>query len=210
MEPMILRKVVNDEGKIVYEPIEFKEAVHVNKDELVFTDEEEKERYDDFQDEEEDNSPNQSFSFDFSKLANLGKKTNRIFRGNQNTLNPKNQRLMGVLPFMDDEDIAEIVNEIINHSEEYKDLPLVAIMPFLSSEDADRLFMEFVVNKTVHEDTQLISLAPFVSETCLDKFVDEYVNGKYQQVDMDALYPFMGSKTIKKLFKYVLNKKENQ
>lgn len=38
---MILKKVVNENGKIVYEPIRFEDAVKLSKKELVFTDEDE-------------------------------------------------------------------------------------------------------------------------------------------------------------------------
>lgn len=209
---MILRKIVNEDGKIIYEPIEFEEAVKLNKKELLFTDEDEEERYDHFGDEEDDEPKlkNKTFSFDFSNLADLGNKISRKLTGNLHNQNPKTQKLISVLPFLDDEDIAEIVDEIINKSEKYKDLPLAAIMPFLSDEAADRLFMEFVDKGYVSDDFNISSIAPFVSDECLDKFVDEYINGKYQNVDIDALYPFMDSKTVKKLFKYILNKKENE
>lgn len=209
---MILRKIVNEDGKIVYEPIEFKEAVNINKTELVFTDEDEEEKYDHFGDEtdEETKIKNKNVSFDFSKLANLGSKISERFTSNRNTQNPKIQKLIGILPFLDDEDIKEIVDEIINNSQDYKDLPLAAIMPFLSDKDADRLFMELVVKDGVSEGNNLSSLAPFVSEECLEKFVDEYINGRYQYVNIDSLYPFMDSKTVKKLFRHQLIKRQNE
>ena len=48
---MILKKVVSKNGKILYEPIKLEEALKISKAELVFTDEDEEERYDDFDDE---------------------------------------------------------------------------------------------------------------------------------------------------------------
>ena len=49
-------------------------------------------------------------------------------------------------------------------------------------------------------------LVPFVSEECMDKFVDLYVQGKYKNVNIDELYPFMNNKSIKKIFSYYLCK----
>ena len=213
---MILKKIVNEDGKIIYEPIEIEEALNLNKKELVFTDEDEEERYDHFGDEEDEEGKeetqkikNKTISIDLSNIANLGNKISRKITEKLNNQNTKTQKIISLLPFLDDDDISEIVNEIINDSEEYKDLPLESIMPFLPDEDADRLFMEFVGKDNLGEEFHISSIVPFVSEKCLDKFVEEYINGKYQKVDIDSLYPFMDSKTVKKLFKHILYKKEN-
>jgi hypothetical protein len=176
---MILRKVVSENGKIVYEPITFEEALKISKAELVFTDEDEEERFDDMGEDAEPRSKN-----------------------------PNIQNIMMGLPFLDDEDLKEMVDDIIKDSSNYQDLPLVAIMPFLSEEDADRLFLKCIGDKTLSLRFDISSLVHFVSEACLDKLADEYVKGNYQDVDVDALYPFMSSKTIKKVFKYHLNKKK--
>ena len=213
---MILKKIVNEDGKIIYEPIEIEEALNLNKKELVFTYEDEEERYDHFGDEEDEESEeetqkikNKTISIDLSNIADFGNKISRKITEKLNNQNTKTQKIISLLPFLDDDDISEIVNEIINDSEEYKDLPLESIMPFLPDEDADRLFMEFVGKDNLGEEFHISSIVPFVSEKCLDKFVEEYINGKYQKVDIDSLYPFMDNKTVKKLFKHILYKKEN-
>jgi hypothetical protein len=182
---MILRKVVGENGKIVYEPITFEEALKISKAELVFTDEDEEERYDDFSDESDEEPKSNN------------KNIERIMRG---------------LPFLDDEDLKEMVDDIIKDSSSYQNLPLMNLMPFLSEEDADRLFLKTVDDKTLGDRLDVLSLARvhYVSEACLDQFVDEYINGKHQHVDVDAMYPFLSSKSIKKLFKYHLNKKDNK
>lgn len=83
------------------------------------------------------------------------------------------------------------------------------VMPFVSKEHADKLFLAFIEEGGLKEDFNVVTLAPFVSDTCLDKFVDQYLEGHYQHVNVDLLYPFMDSKTVKKLFKYILSKKES-
>ena len=105
------------------------------------------------------------------------------------------------------EDLHELVENIINNSEEYKDLQLVNVFPFLETNDCDALFLKLVVEDK-SEKYNIASLAPFVSKECLSKFVDEYVNGNYQDINMSMLYPFLDSKDIKRVFKYILSKKD--
>ena len=47
-----------------------------------------------------------------------------------------------------------------------------------------------------------------INEKAMSLFVDEYISGKYNDVDIESLYPFIDSKDVKRLFKYIL-KKEN-
>ena len=202
---MILKKVVNENGKIVYEPIQFEDAVKLSKKELVFTDEDEEERYDDFGDESDEEPKSNKKDINY-----------RLFRGKPiidlgDESNHKNiQKIMMGLPFLDDEDLKEIVDDIIRNPLEFKDFPLAALMPFLDDEDADRLFLTCVDDDQLSKNTEISSLAHFVSEACLDTLAEGYMNGKYQHVDLDTVYPFMSGKTMKKLFKYYLNKKDNK
>lgn len=123
--------------------------------------------------------------------------------------NSKADELLAALPFMNKEDIHELVTEIINDSEQYKSLNLVEIFPFLSINDCDALFMKFIMDDDKYP-TSLVAIAPFVSENCLSKFVDEYVDGKYQNIEMSALYPFLNSKDVKRVFNYILFKRNNK
>lgn len=109
--------------------------------------------------------------------------------------------ITGALPFMDDEDIHELVLDIINNEEKYKNINLCSIMPFLKNEDCDLLFFSFIKDARLKTE-ELASIAPFVSNECLSKVVDEYINGNYSYLKMDVLYPFMNSKDVKKLFNY--------
>lgn len=111
-------------------------------------------------------------------------------------------KLVKILPFMDEEDIHEIVQKIIENDKKFKDVDLVAIMPFVSKEDADTLFL----NKLNNDDSISIELVHFVSSECLSKLVDAYIEGKYENLDVDALYPFLDKEDVKKLFYFELNK----
>lgn len=122
--------------------------------------------------------------------------------------NSKADELLAALPFMNKEDIHELVTEIINDSEQYKSLNLVEIFPFLSVNDCDALFMKFIMDDNKYT-TSLVAILPFVSASCLSRFVDEYVNGKYQNIEMSALYPFLNSKDVKRVFNYILSKRNN-
>ena len=120
---------------------------------------------------------------------------NGTFKNNDKVTN----KLVKILPFMDEEDIHELVEHIMNDDEGYKDLPLVTVFPFLETKDCDRIFLKTIENKKV-----IASLAPFVSSETLDKLVDEYIAGKVQVDNIDVLYPFLSKESIKKVFNHLM------
>ena len=69
--------------------------------------------------------------------------------------------------------------------------------------------MKLVIDKNNQNRYKLSAMGPFISNECLSKLVDEYINGNYQDIQMDALYPFMNSKDVKRLFKYIISQKNN-
>ncbi len=127
-------------------------------------------------------------------------KINNIFSNTKKNTN-KYDKLLKALPFMKKEDLSELVDDILKNKENYKELDFVAIFPFLNTSDCDRLFM-MAVNKKI--DCSFITLAPFVSQDILSELVDEYVNGKYEDLEMSHLYPFLKNSDVKKLFSYIL------
>ena len=112
---MILKKILLEDGKVTYEEISFKDALNYeNKNDLVFTSEDEKEEFFDqvVEDKEEvedickeetkntknsDEEHTDSFGF-FNQFINKPKS------------NSKSSKLLAFLPFMDNNDIKEIVN----------------------------------------------------------------------------------------------------
>ena len=234
---MILKKKLQDE-KTIYEPISFEEAVEqrAEKSDFVFTDEDEKDKFEDVlediddleeeiedeKDEENESSDKTALSWDFVKSAlkkaekiaqkgyGVGASLGNIFLGVDDKKSDKKNKLVQILPFLDDDDIHEIVEDILSDPDKYDGLNLCAIMPFLSENDCDALFLKIALDTDKKYAHSLTSLAPFVSEKCLTKLVDKYVEGELQDVDMDGLYPFLSSKDVKRLFKYIVSKNDDK
>lgn len=193
---MILRKIIED-GKTKYEEISFEDALkYENKNELVFTDEDEQDEFEDRLEELEDLDDDEDIHY-FNFNFNNQKKTNK----NKN-------KLVTLLPFLDKEYLKEIVDGIINEEEEYKDLDLVVLFPFIGEEECDRLFKKFIFENKECDKHYITCVAPFVSKEALSYFVDEYTKGNYQNVNVDTLYPFMSPQDVKKMFKYIISKKD--
>src|SRR5690554_29925 len=219
---MILKKVIIND-KEVFEPISFEEALKLeNFDNLIFTDENEEEDFfekleelEDIINEKEekdekdlgnDETNQQSFKSNFNfNFENFGEMFGSFF-GKSNKQS-KSNKLISALPFMSEDDVHKIVEEILRNSEEYQDLNLVAVMPFLSKSDRDALFMKFVVETENDNHKYIYGIAPFVSSECMSKFVDGFIEGKYQDVNINALYPFMSNSDVKRVFDYIISKR---
>lgn len=123
---------------------------------------------------------------------------NGNFKGSDKVTN----KLVKILPFMDEEDIHEIVDKILNDDPDFKGVNVTAIMPFLDDEDCDKIFLK----KLQENDDVALELINFVSEDCLTYLVDAYIEGKYPNLDVDKLYPFLDGDDVKKLFYFELRK----
>ena len=121
---------------------------------------------------------------------------------NNNKNDKVTNRLVKFLPFMDEEDVHEIVDKILLDDPDFKGVNVVAIMPFLDDEDCDKIFLK----KLQEDDDVALELINFVSEECLSYLVDAYINGKYPDLDVDKLYPFLDGDDVKKLFYFELKK----
>lgn len=206
---MILRRS-NNNGTDVYEEISLEEAIKLNKKEIIFTDEEDKEAYEEVlkAQKKERKDPLDQF---VEGMENFGEKINKVvndaFKGFSNSrYNEKTRKIKKILPFLDEEDLKEIVEAILAKDEKYEFLPLDILFPYLNEEDCDRLFLMALDDVDMKNKIDIQKLVPFVSEECMDKFVDLYVQGKYKNVNIDELYPYMNNKSIKKIFSYYLCK----
>lgn len=251
---MILKKTIQNE-KTVYALITFEEAIkdRDEKDDFIFTDDDEKKNFDDIlaqiekaesqttngseendqsasvdDDDEDDDDGNDDdddtvLSWDTVKSAlkqagQFAKKgihvvdasLGNLFSGFGGEKSKKTNKLMQILPFLDDEDVHEIVEDILSDPTKYDGLNLSCVMPFLDEKDCDALFLKIALDADKKYEHPLVSLAPFVSEECLSKLVDKFVSGELQDVDMDRLYPFLSSKDVKRLFKYIVSKKDKK
>ena len=179
---MILKKIVIDD-KEVYERIPLKKALLLeDKSVLVFTDENEKDDFYDLLEEQEDDDDDDEDEAD---------------------------RIISLLPFLKDDEIHSMVESMLNDDKGFKDLPLVEMMPFLSDEDCDALFTKAISGEN-SDYFDLVALVPFVSENCLTKLVDNYIEGKYPDLEIDDLYPFMSSEDVKRIFEFFLAKRKEE
>ena len=206
---MILRRS-NNNGTDVYEEISLEEAIKLNKKEIIFTDEEDKEAYEEVLKAQKKDRKDPLDQF-VEGMENFGEKINKVvndaFKGfSNNRYNEKTRKIKKILPFLGEEDLKEIVEAILAKDEKYEFLPLDILFPYLNEEDCDRLFLMALDDVDMKNKIDIQKLVPFVSEECMDKFVDLYVQGKYKNVNIDELYPFMNNKSIKKIFSYYLCK----
>lgn len=135
----------------------------------------------------------------FTKIASSFNDTFSCIFGNKKS-SKKNKNLAALFPFMDNDDIHELVLSIISGKEKFDFEELTTLMPFVSKEDADLLFDYALKNDD--ENLKIVNLAPFVSKEKLDIVVDKYISGEITKLKIESLYPFLSKDSIKKLFKY--------
>lgn len=216
---MKLRKVTIN-GKTYYE--EIKDDDNVIDPEVVDNRKSQRIKYD----SEEDSSSKKSSETMFSKenlkrdwnefvssMKGLGtkiskkvKRTTKDWFQDSPATEDTTNRLLKILPYMDKDDIHGIAKRILKNDKEFKDVDYAAIMPFMTRKDCDAIFL-----KTLKDgDTISIKMVHFVSPDCLSILVDRYVCGKCPDLDIDALYPFLNSADVKKLFYYELKKNKHK
>ena len=220
---MILKKE-NVDGKVVYVTVEFDEAVDCYKKgiSLVFDDEDEKEEFydkmeeleeeeEEAEEQKEEEKKEKIFTTDDLKdLGNMIKEKVNQFTGKVKELskrdfkayNEKTAKLVKILPYMEDQDIHELILEMLNEEGSLKDVDIRAIFPYLDSDDCDAIFL-----KALEEDNfefKLKDIAPYVSEECLSKVVDLYLEGKIEDKEIEKLYPYLSSEDIRRIFKHMM------
>lgn len=222
MKKVLVKKIID--GKTYYEEASLDEAIREkqNGGECVFVDEDPK--------GEEEYSGNQTYHYhNFQSLGSgiqdlvdsslkaasdalksVGQSyssfdSKKSEEDKDTTKDPKAKKILSILPFMDDEDIKEFLIPYLNGELSLEDLPIVSMMPFLDDESCSEVFLKVCDNP--NSTISISGLLPFVPEECLSVVVDGYINGKYQHLNMDIIYPFLDSKDVKKLFRFILSKK---
>ena len=109
-------------------------------------------------------------------------------------------KLMTLLPFMDQEDIQELVQKIKN--KEVKGVRYIHLFPFLDREEVDQLVDSLVEDNNAKE---LYGALPFMSQERLNRLYDEVKEGKVEGFKEHALLPFLGKAKIKDLVNDVVN-----
>lgn len=111
--------------------------------------------------------------------------------------------IIGMLPFMDEEDIGALIDKLIEGT---KPFPEERLYPFASEKDLERLF----IHRLLQKQRGTAGIAPFLAEKSLAKAVDMVLDGRIEPSDMDALYPFMSKGDIKRLFAFALQKRKQE
>ena len=136
--------------------------------------------------------------------AKMKEGTERLFNRDRSVdPNSTEAKLLRLLPYMSEEDAHEFCKKIIASDEMVKKVDVADIMPFVSKEDCDALFLKCIIVSDGKSD--IAKAVPYVSKTCLAVVVDDYINGKYPDLDMDSLYPFLSDEEIKKIFYHIIS-----
>lgn len=211
---MILKKVIED-NKTKYEEISFDEAIHLPKDQLVFTDEDEEDDFDDYLEDEKDDNDSDTLIINESDDENNSRivydyheyMTKNDFSFESNNKKPE---YLKILPFLGKDELSKIVDKIIAGEYDEDKINVIAMMPFLRKSDCDRLFLYALTNIEDNPlNKKVNAMVPFVSKECLEKLVNDLIENpdKYKDISFDGLYAFMDNNSIKKLFNYFINKK---
>ena len=230
---MILKKVIID-GKNVYTEVNEEEARKLYKEgiKLIFDDEDEKDDFYDRMDEldeeeeeaeedkEEERSERKNYSsIDWSEIGRKAKELSsdigrRVSEFAEKAINPdafnfksyneKTARLAKILPFMEDEDVHNLIRNMLDGNESFKDIDVRVIFPYLDEDDCDAIFIKSLEDGNF--DYSMKDIVPFVSEKALSKVVDLYLEGKFTDKEIEKLYPYLSSKDIKRIFEHMMKK----
>lgn len=111
-------------------------------------------------------------------------------------------KLLRILPYMSKEDTHDVCVKLLEKEDALADVNISTIMPFLSSEDCDTVFKRCIeINNTNYD---LATAIPYVSAECLTEIVDNYIGGKYPELVIDDLYPFLSDSDIKRIFYHII------
>lgn len=119
----------------------------------------------------------------------------------------KNKKIFAMLPFMSESDIDDCIDKILADDKEMKGVNICVFLPFASQKKVNKIFDEGAKG---NERVNINAVIPFVCQEKLSEFVNEYVEGKYQNININSLYPFLKSEDVKKIFEYVMKKENNK
>ena len=230
---MILKKVIID-GKPAYVEVNEDEARKLYKEgiKLIFDDEDEKEDFYDKmeeldeeeeeakeEEEEEKHEKKSASSIDWNEIGRKAKEISsdigrRVSEFAEKAINPdafnfksyneKTARLAKILPFMEDEDIHELIRGMLAGKDSFKDIDVRVIFPYLDEDDCDAIFIKSLEDGNF--DFAMKDIVPFVSENALSRVVDLYLEGKFTDREIEKLYPYLSSDDIKRIFEHMMKK----
>lgn len=113
-----------------------------------------------------------------------------------------------MLPFLDDEDLDELVEKIKNG--EVKNIKMTVLYPFLSTKSLESL-VDFYIKE--NNTKQLSRTLPFISTEKVNEIYDGIENGTITGMNEISIMPFLGRSKIKEMFhksiKEAANSKES-
>ena len=125
-------------------------------------------------------------------------RTERIFRERVKQTKPIDfTALIAMAPFLDEESLAEAVNEAIDQGTKID--VLSALAPFLSSESLSAICSKLL--NAGNEIDDFIALAPFMEAGDLDRVVDAYLASGGDTQELIALAPFLNRQTLLKILR---------
>ena len=114
-------------------------------------------------------------------------------------------RITKMLPFLDDESKAKLVEAILN--EEITDIKLVQVYPFLNQVATDDIFAKYLSKEY---NIEIMKLIPFLNENQVEALYQKVINQEITDIREEMLLPFLGKDKIKVLFNEFLNSHRNE
>lgn len=108
----------------------------------------------------------------------------------------KMSKIVGLLPFMEDEEIKELAYKILN--DEVQGMKIVVLYPFLDKEDLEDI-VKVCIEK--QKKTEIYSALPFLSKKALHEIYQSVREGKLEGFKEQVFYPFLGKDEVKKVYK---------
>jgi hypothetical protein len=105
------------------------------------------------------------------------------------------------LPFLPEDDIALLIGKIVENGGKFGSLSLGTILPFSDDESIDNAFLSLLKQGIFKAE-----MLPFVSDECLHEVAVGYCKGDFENLNIDAMYPFMDDKDINMIFKTYIKK----
>ncbi len=119
--------------------------------------------------------------------------------------NSKEARLLKLLPYMSREEAHLACLELLSDEGALVGVDMSSVMPFLSGEDCDLVFERCL---GIDGKWELAKMMQYISDDCKTRFVEGYIEGKYPEINIDELYPFLNDAQIKMLFYHIVGNKE--
>lgn len=112
-----------------------------------------------------------------------------------------------MLPFLDSEEIDELLELLINDELKEESLSISSILPFLHREQVKKLF-----DKSLEGNIAIkpVCILPFLQDEELDELVDKIIDEETEALKVDELLPFLNKKQIQKLFKDAINNSKKE